>query len=137
MPFTPGEIVQSLRDLKMAGFSVPRGSKGTVTAVMLQTSVLFDGFDMPLAVPDGDVEAVPVPAALNAPPKDAGSESSPLKRVRARVGTHAGGLTIPEGATGTVTSDAPMMNASWVLFDGMPSDVLIPNRLLAVQEFIA
>lgn len=138
MPFELGQRVRLNRDLQMVGFKVKKGSSGTVSTVHLQSSVLFDGLDQQLVVSDGDIESLGATAkdtkASSAADVSASSGSAPYspgQRVRSLVTMHAGGQTIPAGSLGTVTQDAPLMNAAWVLFDSFGTDVLTPNGVLA------
>ena len=134
MPFNFGQRVRLNRKLEMSGFAVKKGAEGIVANVHLQTSVLFDGLDQELAVADSDLDTLgqatgtasaSVNIASTANSNAAGFQVG--QRVRLLVPKHLGGQTIPAGSFGTVTQDAPSMNASWVLFDGFPGDKLIPN----------
>ena len=134
MPFNFGQRVRLNRKLEMSGFAVNKGMEGIVANVHLQTSVLFDGLDQELAVADSDLDTLTKAAGTarasaittsTATSSAAGFQVG--QRVRLLVPKHLGGQTIPAGCLGTVTQDAPSMNASWVLFDGFPGDKLIPN----------
>ena len=136
MSFELGQRVKLRRNLQMVGFTVKEGSLGTVSTVHLQTSVLFDGLDQQLVVSDGDIEPAGSPAGVSRVASRSASTAavgghSPGERVRSLATMHVGGQTIPAGSLGTVTQDAPMMNAAWVLFDGFGTDVLTPNSMLA------
>jgi hypothetical protein len=128
MKFVPGDRVGLRRDLTMAGFKVPNGASGIVSNVHLQTSVLFDGFDHPLAIADNDLSPL---TSENADPQDAADSPSVGDRVQLKVTKNIGGATIVAGSVGVVQQEAPLMDASWVLFDGTASKVLIPNSDLA------
>jgi hypothetical protein len=136
MSFELGQRVKLNRNLQMVGFTVRKGSVGTVSIVHLQTSVLFDGLDQQLVVSDSDIEPAGAPAALtpvasrSVSPANGAAGHSPGERVRSLATMHVAGQTIPAGSAGTVAQDAPIMNAAWVLFDGFSTDVLTPNSML-------
>ncbi|WP_250486980.1 hypothetical protein [Caballeronia sp. GaOx3] len=119
MSFTAGNRVTLTRPLRMsAGIEVNQGTHGTVTGSQLQTTVLFDGFDHSLVIPDGDLtkEAILSPDAN--------------QRVRLLQTLPFGPQTVLAGTLGTVTQEGIKMDASWVIFDGMTDDKLVPNSLL-------
>jgi len=120
LKFAAGDRVKLGRELKMAGgFKLAAGMGGTVTAVHFQTSVLFDGVDQPLQLADSDLHPL------------VGDDATNPTRVRLLVNKQFGSQLIPAGSLGTVTQLAPTMNASWVVFDGLSEDKLIPNGDLA------
>ena len=133
MPFNFGQRVRLNRKLEMSGFAVNKGMEGIVANVHLQTSVLFDGLDQELAVANSDLDTLVKTSGTDRATATTSATASNVRgskvgqRVRLLVSKHLGGQTIPAGCLGTVTQDAPSMNASWVLFDGFPGDKLIPN----------
>ena len=133
MSFNFGQRVRLNRDLQMCGFAIRKGTSGTVANVHLQTSVLFDGLDQELAVANNDLEELSgsnKKGAVSTVTTSAVAATGAFqigRHVRLLVTKHLGGQTIPAGSLGTVTQDAPSMNASWVLFDGFSGDKLIPN----------
>ena len=139
MSFNFGQRVRLTRDLQMSGFKITKNTAGTVTNLHLQTSVLFDGLEQELAVADNDIEAPgkkPKNATLQsntgAAPMATAPVFQPGQRIRLLVTKNLGGQTILADSLGTITQDAPSMNAAWVIFDGFSGDKLIPKDDLVV-----
>lgn len=119
MGFELGQRVELKRDLQMSsGFTVPKGSQGTVSSVHFQTGVLFDKFEQSLQLADNDLKAAATQAQQT------------LGKVRLLKTLTFGAQQIAEGTVGLVTQAAPAINGSWVLFDGVPDEKLVPNIFL-------